>query len=181
MGFSRKTIYVITGGPGSGKSTIIHALEKKGFLCNNEFARDIIKEQKKKGGKILPCINRLKFHELILQKRIEQYEDIPEGKICFSDRGIPDLIGYLINYGIEVPDKYYRLGKKYRYQDTVFFAPPWRELFKKDSERKETFDEAVDISDKIYDVYKDLDYNILTIPKVSVNDRVEFILSNIHQ
>ena len=41
---------VITGGPGSGKSSLIAALKKKGHLCYEEFSRQLIDDGKKKGN-----------------------------------------------------------------------------------------------------------------------------------
>ena len=40
---------VITGGPGSGKSSLIAALKKKGHLCYKEFSRQLIDDGKKRG------------------------------------------------------------------------------------------------------------------------------------
>lgn len=43
--------YVITGGPGTGKSSIILALEKKGEHIVHEAAEDFIKLQQARGIK----------------------------------------------------------------------------------------------------------------------------------
>ena len=37
-------LYVITGGPGSGKTTVLAELERQGFRCAPEVARQIIQE-----------------------------------------------------------------------------------------------------------------------------------------
>ena len=53
MLIERNNFYIITGGPGSGKSTVIDALGKVGFLCADEVGRQIIQEQLKIGGDAL--------------------------------------------------------------------------------------------------------------------------------
>ncbi|UCD03914.1 MAG: AAA family ATPase [Candidatus Woesearchaeota archaeon] len=174
-----KLIYVISGGPGFGKSALIDALDRRSFYCGKDVAREFIKEQIISGGEILPQNNRLEFQKIILQRRIKQYKDAPEGKICFFDRGIPDLIGYLTKENLEVPNEYYLASNKYRYEKIVFLTPPWQEIFEKDSERSETFREAKIIHKAIEKAYKDLSYKIINVPKGSINKRVEFILLKI--
>ena len=40
---------VITGGPGSGKSTLINLLARSGYNCLKEFSRTLIQKYKNKG------------------------------------------------------------------------------------------------------------------------------------
>ena len=40
---------VISGGPGSGKTTLINLLREKGYNCADEFSRSIIEEIEKMG------------------------------------------------------------------------------------------------------------------------------------
>jgi len=40
-----KQIYVITGGPGFGKTSLVEELRRSGYICSGEFARDLIQEQ----------------------------------------------------------------------------------------------------------------------------------------
>ena len=151
-------------------------MKKEGFYCGNDVAREFIEEQIRSGGKALPWDNRKEFSKIILEKRIKQYEDAPEGDVCFFDRGIPDLIGYLIKAGLKVPDEYYKSAKSHPYQKIVFFTPPWQATFEKDPDRHETFGEAVIIHNAIKKVYQDLGYKVIDVPKTSVDKRIEFIL-----
>ena len=47
-------LFVITGGPGSGKSTLIKALAERGFCTMPEAGRAIIRDQVAIGGEALP-------------------------------------------------------------------------------------------------------------------------------
>jgi len=177
----QKSIYVITGGPGFGKSALIDALEKKGFHCGKDVAREFIKEQISNGGKIFPWSNRIEFSKIILQKRIKQYENALKGKICFFDRGIPDIIGFFIKDELEVPQEFFKAERDYKYKKIVFLTPPWLEIYKKDNVRRMDYNEAVVIHNILKKLYQELGYEIINIPKVQVSERVKFILSKIKE
>lgn len=57
---------VVTGGPGSGKSTLISALCAEGFTGMPEAGRAIIQAQAAIGGAALPWADRFAFSELML-------------------------------------------------------------------------------------------------------------------
>ena len=45
MGVSNRNLFVVSGGPGSGKTTVLHELASLGFAFAPEVARQIIREQ----------------------------------------------------------------------------------------------------------------------------------------
>ena len=174
-----KNIYVITGGPGSGKTSIIESLRKKGFYCADEIARKVIKKQLDKGSNAVPWINRAEFHKLVLKDKIEKYNKISESTISFSDRGILDLTAYFRTYKMEIPDEQIKASKEYRYNKIVFIAPAWKEIYSTDNERKEPFEEALEITEQIKKAYEEEGYEVIILPKKSVEERVNFILEKI--
>ena len=56
---------------------------------------------------------------------------------------------------------------------------PFEEIYKNDSERIETFEEASAIYDYIYDAYKMLGYEPIIVEKDTIENRVKFIINNI--
>jgi len=170
-----KQIYVISGGPGFGKTALITALKKKGFLCGIDVAREYIYS-----GEKIPPRNTIKFNKIIMKKRIQQYKDAPKEKVIFFDRGIPDSVGYIKYRKLKIPEEYNAYAKKFRYQKNIFLTPPWKKIFEADEKkRSETFNEAATIHNMIKKVYQDLDYKIINVPKTSISKRVDFILSKI--
>ena len=87
---------IISGGPGSGKSTLIDALEKDGFARTVEAGRAIIQDQVAISGNALPWKDRTLFAELMLcwEMRSHAMAEQQPGTVFF-DRGVPDVIGYL--------------------------------------------------------------------------------------
>ena len=59
---------------------------------------------------------------------------------------------------------------------TVFIAPPWREIYCIDAERKQTFEDGVHGYRLLAEAYPDHGYELVELPRVSVAERVEFVL-----
>jgi len=171
--------YVITGGPGFGKTSIIDGLERRGYNSVHEISRSIIKEQLQIGGDVLPWKNLNTFSRLVFEKRIHQHAETPKDKHSFFDRGIPDVVAYMVRDELELPDKYVHALSEYNYNEIIFLTPPWKEIFVNDNERKENFDEACDIHEYIKSTYTNLGYKIVEIPKLVIEQRVDFILETL--
>ncbi len=167
---------VISGGPGSDKSTLIDALEKQGFARTQEAGRAIIQEQAAIGGSALPWADRALFAELMLswEMRSHVMAKQAEGPVFF-DRGVPDVADYLMLCGLPVPKHVEEAANRIRYNRTVFLAPPWREIFAQDAERRQDYDEAVRTFAAMEQTYRRFGYDIAPLPKASVAERVDFM------
>ena len=104
------------------------------------------------------------------EKNIDQY--------LFFDRGIPDIIAYLDYIKCNYSNIFIEESYKYRY-DKVFILPPWKEIYISDNERYETFDQAVKINKFLVKWYTKFGYEIKSIPKLSIENRIDFILENV--
>ena len=181
MQIEKVNLYIISGGPGSGKSTLLNALAQHGFSCMPEAGRAIIQHQLSIGGAALPWANRSLFAELMLSWDIRSYnEALQLSTAVLFDRGIPDVMGYLRLCNLPVPPHIEKAAKTYRYHQRVFIAPPWQEIFTRDEERKQSFEEAQATYKSLTEVYLELGYELLPLPLASVEERVKFVLKNIH-
>lgn len=173
-------LYVITGGPGVGKTSLITELIKRGYLCVPEVAREIIREQVTSGGNAVPWGNTDAYSDLMSERSIDDFIQMSDASsICFFDRGIPDVIGYNNLIGIDVPEQRQCAAMNYRYNSTVFILPPWKEIYETDNERKQTYDEAVATYFALRSAYSDVNYTVIDVPKLSVEERADFLLNRI--
>ncbi|MEL0650724.1 ATP-binding protein [Algibacter sp. TI.3.09] len=171
---------VITGGPGTGKSTLINELIKRGHTCLEEISRQVILDAKKEGIDQLFLTNPLMFSELLLKGRQKQFVDAElfKKEIVFFDRGLPDVLAYMDFIGDECPENFIETCNKSKYH-TVFILKPWEAIYTSDNERYETFDQALEIHDHLVKTYEKYDYNLIDVPFDTVENRTHFILNEL--
>ena len=172
---------LITGSPGSGKTTLIKGLKKKGYKVFYEFSRSLIKSHYNEGNKNLFLKDPINFSAKLLDRRIKQFNDAKRIKkaknnLVFYDRGIQEIFGYLKAIGLEKLSWKKKLTD-YRY-DIVFIAPPWKEIYTNDKQRFETFEEAKIYYHFIKNSYQII-HELIEIPKIDIQSRIDFVESYI--
>ena len=177
----RKRI-VITGGPGTGKTTIINSLIESGYSCMEEVSRQITLEAQKNGIEQLFVSDHIGFSVQLANGRAEHFYKADEmnDALVFFDRGIPDVPAYLNFSKSTIPDSIAKLSKNLRY-DMVFIVNPWKEIYTSDNERYESFELALKIHQHLVDTYTSLNYSLIEIPFGDVTSRVNFIISCLKQ
>ena len=180
MCLKNPNLYVLSGGPGAGKTTVLLELARFGFHHAPEVARQIIQEQIRSGGTALPWANRQAYTCLMLQRSIESFkEHTPASKPLFTDRGIPDTLCYARLIGLGETGDIERACRQYRYAALVFLAPPWKEIYQTDSERKQDFREADRTYQAMAEVYRECGYETIELPKLTPAKRAKFILDQL--
>ena len=168
---------VITGAPGTGKTAIINQLKSLGYSCSEEISREIIAEQIAAGGDVLPWKDLTAFSNSVFSLRKAQYINTSTDNLHFFDRSMIDVIAYLEVDKLKVSKQFLEDCKKFRYNNTVFYAPIWEEIYHKDLQRKESLSSAKKIEKSLLATYTSFGYSLVEIPKQSTKQRVDFILS----
>ena len=173
-------LIVITGGPGSGKTTLIEALAGLGHATRPEAGRAIIREQQAIGGEGLPWKDRAAFAGLMLAADLRSHDEARrQAGLVFFDRGLPDIAGYLALCGLPVPEPVEEAAQRFRYRSTVFIAPPWRDIFGQDAERRQDFAEAERTCEAMARTYPRFGYDLVELPCDSVEARIDFMLKRL--
>lgn len=177
--------YVITGGPGVGKTTLLEELKRRNYEIVPEIARELIKEQQKGNGKALPWENKNLYKEIMFDRSINSFEEIDKNanneKPIFFDRGFLDTICYAELIESVITERMNSYAESWRYNKNIFMLPPWQKIYKTDNERKQDWKEAVLTYKKMCETYKHYGYAIVEIPKAPVRERADFILKFIEE
>jgi len=188
---------VITGGPGTGKTTLLNRLRREGYPTIRETARDLI-AQEVFLEKVIPTYKanvpwtdidsfqqlvleeqsvREKRHQSQLQRfslssivdKLMQKEPLA----TFQDRGVYDGMGY-INHGKITPTPVWMRSVLQAKYDTIFICEPLT-TYLNDAERKENRDEGLAIHRAIANIYERLGFYTIYLPSVSVEERLSII------
>lgn len=173
---------MITGGPGSGKTSLVSYLLNIGHQCMPEISRAVTIEAQKQGIEQLFLEDPILFSRKLLEGRLGQFNDTQdlEKTFLFFDRGLPDITAYMDFTKTDYPDYFSETCQNNRY-DVIFLLPPWKEIYKQDNERYETYEEALKIHNFLLSGYEKYGYEVIEIPFGNLKERKEFIFKTLKQ
>ena len=171
----KPNFFVFTGGPGVGKTTLLHHLVALGELVVEENARAVIRENMQRCGTAVPWIDGAACVEQTLARDVANFDRLSsETRRVFFDRGIPD--NYRAN-GVAPTATLIEALATRRYNRHVFVFPPWREIYETDEERKQPWDEAAATFGKVMSTLPQFGYEPVVVPKGDVATRAAFVLN----
>lgn len=167
--------FVVTGGPGAGKTTLLNCLAARGYHCLPESARTIIKHRLAAG--MSPRPDSVSFAKQILDADIEKYQCSGHGDSpSFFDRSIVDAL-YMLSSENKIGDEEAaEFLHGFPYNEVVFLLPPWEQIYVNDTERDQTFEQAVKVFEGMKRWYQSCRYQTLELPKACVETKATFIL-----
>lgn len=177
MGQSIKRV-ILTGAPSTGKTSVLNYFKQLGYPVYSEIAREVIKKSLANNSNKVPWIDLVGFSNEVAHLQLKQH-NLPTSPLNFFDRGLPDVIAYLNNSNIETSQLIKSYLDDINYHPKVFLFPYWEEIYFNDEERKESFNEAIKIENHIINTYNNLNYSIIKVPKLPINERCDFILKSL--
>jgi predicted ATPase len=166
----RPSFFAVTGGPGAGKTALIHKLAAMGEACVEESAR-LVLQAEARGARPRPDPGRL--GELMLQRDLAAFHSA--GGRTFFDRSLVDAWATARMGGAPSPEADEAV-RTLRYNRRVFIASPWREIYVTDAERIQTWAEAVASFEACGAAYADAGYQLVELPLTDVARRAAFVL-----
>ena len=170
---------VLTGAPGTGKTSLIEALGALDYPVHRENARAWISEHIERPDAPMPWHRLEEFSRKMIEAGIDSYDRALPGEFNFYDRGLPDTLAYLKVDGKPIPSEWISLMTTYRYEEPVFIAPLWPDISSPDTERKESLDQALRIHEALSEVYDSLGYRLVELPKAPLEERLDFVFKKL--
>ena len=169
--------YVITGGPGSGKTTVVNHLNMLGYHTTIEHARHFI-DTEMITGKTVEEIrkNQKEFQRGILEMQIIQESALSPHDLVFLDRALPDALAYYRFLNLPVDERLENALNKASYKK-VFILDSLPLV--NDYARLEDESAQKQISNLITEVYESLHFPVVHVPVLSPVERTDFILKNL--
>ena len=165
---------VISGGPATGKTSILNELSTLGYTCFPEISREIIQEEIDRKSRVLPWDDLPAFSKRVIEGRIEQFKRAKT--LSFFDRSIIDSLAYMRKDQWPIPEEWDEYARTYKYHTSVFITPPWKDIFVNDHERRESWEQLLHIHEYLVSSYKAYGYDVIEVPKSSLEKRIAFIL-----
>ncbi len=170
--------YVLTGGPRTGKTTLLRYFSKIGYKTVQEAATLLIREHIENKTEP-PWRNPKQFQQNIFETQVKLESKIKNTEIAFADRGTIDTIAYAKYYNIKPPQQALDRVKKNKYK--AVFLLDFVGYYQVDSVRIETFNEAEKIQKILKNTYLEFGYDIICVPPVGILQRAQFVLSHIQE
>lgn len=182
---SKSNWYIITGGPSSGKKTVLKLLEGMGYRVIREVARGVIDRANRQGITTKELRkDEIKFQESLLPLKLKLERELPRDQVIFWNRAMPDSIAYLINchgdhkkvLALCEPDLYRK----------IFLLRPLL-IFTPDYARTEDTETALELDWLLQVAYQEAGYRVISvpemspIPQLSIARRLALILTHIYE
>jgi predicted ATPase len=168
---------VITGAPSSGKTTLINCLASIGYRIAPEIARSYIKQLLAYNNTLLQIKQDVTHLQRdILALMLKRERQFPIDEPIFFDRGTPDSLAYFRFHHLE-ESHVVKACTHWQYKK-IFYCHGLPVVH--DAIRDEDEMTARKIGEYIYKAYIDLGYQLIELPAISIEKRMDIILDHIN-
>lgn len=171
--------YVITGSLSCGKTSVTNYLAFHNYHVIPEAARLIIDQGINEGKTIAEMrADEANFQKAVLDKKVGAEERIPSDQLTFWDRGIPDTTAYwqMLGFDGNFPgDLTVVIRRRYK---GIFLLDRLPRITA-DYARTEDEEFAKKLHNLIRETYIVLNYDVVTVPVMPVDQRARFILDRL--
>jgi predicted ATPase len=174
-------IHVIAGGPCSGKTTLIAALQEAGYAVERETAERVINEGIAAGVTVEEQrMDPVAWQQHLLHEDFNLFNRLVDAPTpVLTDTSFLETVVFSARAGIAMGpaiDSWIR-NRPYK---TVFFLAPLA-AYEETAVRMETHQVAVQISTEVQAAYAHYGYTAVVVPDIGVEARCEFVASIIEQ
>lgn len=176
---------VITGGPGSGKTTLIEHLRELGFRVIREAALEVIKvlnqEHGTQGQMTWRKEHPLEFQLLVARQQLATEEDSEkeDDNVVFLDRGVLDGAAYCEFFQVSPTKELEECFARARY-DAVLLLETLSDFDRRaGSGRLSSREDSLRTRDLLEQTYRRFGCDPIPVPEMPVAERARFVLDRL--
>ncbi len=166
--------YILTGGPGSGKSSILFELEGRGEYIVREAAEDYIRKQQSKGIKE-PWFESDFQDEILRLQLMRENKVSSDAKRVYLDRSCLDGMAYLEKGSSTYSKIHHIMTTEVAYNKKVFLVE-LLDTVETNEVRRENYAGAKELQDKLELLYIEYGYDIIRVPSGDVRERADLVM-----
>ena len=163
---------LVTGCSGGGKSTLVAGMGRRGWATVSEPGRRIVRSATGPDDPRLPWNDAAAFARAALG--LARHDWLSARGATLFDRGVIDAVLALRRAGAAT-EADAALLERFRYDETVYLAPPWPELFETDAERRHDRAAAEAEYADLAEAIPNLGYRLVTLPRLPKEERVDWL------
>jgi len=170
--------YILTGTPGSGKTTILHTLKRQGYSVVEEAATDVIALEQRRGN--VEPHRQADFIDKIVrlqkQRQIEAAASLDELQVYDRSPVCTFALSQYLGYppSASLLEEIERIERENIYQRQVFFLENLG-FCQPTEARKISFEESLHFERIHAEVYSSLGYDLIKIASEALAERVQRI------
>ena len=169
-------LYVLSGGPCSGKTTLLERLGSLGHPVISEAATEVRLDPACRALRDSP----LEFQREVLRRQLEKesnaLERAEDSQVVFADRGVGDHFGYLRHHGIEPFAELLQAWGEARTRYRAVFFLAMSPKYKVASHRQEGPAEATRVHECLRDGYTRHHPEVIRVPWLPIRERLDMVL-----
>jgi predicted ATPase len=179
---SKQEHYILMGGPGVGKTTLINRIKELNYATVQEAARDVIQQEREMGLEL--SWNRPGFRESIVELQIKRQEEAAclDALQVFFDRSPFDTMTYCLLNKVRPSERLISAVQgvldSHYYNNTVFLIENIGACTS-DGIRSETEEESLIIQAAMRQTYDLLGFEIVHIVPGTIESRVNQIIRTV--
>jgi len=167
---------VITGAPSSGKTTTMELLAERGFIVSPDSTRALIARVVQEGRDAEEFRFADDFQPRVLDAMLTAENLLDPKQRTALEYALPCNVAFHRTEGLQLTPGLAEATQRFQY-GAVFILDPLE--WENDDERVEDPEYQRLVHQHLFEVYRELGYDPIAIPRRSPNERVELILASL--
>lgn len=176
--------YIISGGPGVGKTSVARCLATVEFPVVPEIFTELYDAAQANPQIGILYANILWRMTYLITTQIQREKELDPSKTVFLDRSALDCLFFADYYRIPI-NRFFLpkiFGQQNYYNKTVFFLEQLpRELYQQTSARQETYEQSLQAHIFLMNSYLRQGFTVVVVPFAAPEVRAQFIINHIHE